>query len=150
MNKKIKGWIRQALRKLSYRDPVRNIAKKRAYVSTGLYRCENCGLLCYSGTSEKNLIEHSLKYPEICTIETVRRGKKKFQGIELNHVNSVVPVDTTYEDMLLDTYCERMFPESPDAFSSICFLCHKFYSIDEDIQRGKSPDILDNFVDSLE
>lgn len=51
----IKKFLLQIMRKASYRWPARNIAKGRARIARGLYKCEKCG---FEGKSDEIQLDH--------------------------------------------------------------------------------------------
>lgn len=139
--------VKNALRKLTFSDPFRNAAKKRAYIAPGLHKCENCGVLCYSGSSLRNLEQLSEQYGEICTVDKWIKGRIRYYGIELDHIEPVVEPINGFLDWNL--FMERMFPENSKSFQNLCVICHNIKTKMENEDRGRDNIDWDDFYSNL-
>jgi hypothetical protein len=97
LEKRLKNYIQFILRKASVRWKPRNEAKVRARVSRGQYKCSVCA------------------------------GIFRRTEVEMDHKEPVVPLDTTYQEMSLELYCERLLVPV-DGWQCVCKECHAIKS----------------------
>ena len=97
MEKRLKNYIQFILRKASVRWKPRNEAKVRARVSRGQYKCSVCN------------------------------GIFRRTQVEMDHKEPVVPLDTSFQEMSLELYCERLLVPV-DGWQCICKECHAIKS----------------------
>lgn len=121
----LKNKIIMKLRQMTWEwQPIVN-AEKRTKVDKATNECELCGTYVYTGSSKKSheaLIE---KYPD----RNVIMGT-----LYKDHINPVVPIGKTQQEMTYDEIVDSLFCEE-DNIQCICKQCHDIKSKSENIQR---------------
>jgi hypothetical protein len=109
VDKKIKGKIIIALRKLTFAYPPRNSVRKRAKIGPASFQCELCSRKVYEGT--RNI--------ETIGIDGLEKGK-----IVIDHLDPVVPIEG-FPNKTWDwnIFIERLFCEE-EGLQAICKSCH--------------------------
>ena len=95
------AWIKNGLRRLSYRWPPRYQAKKTAQVKHGVYMCRGYGR---------------------------RAHRVKAKEIQIDHIKPVIDPATGFTTW--DKYINRLFCEVSN-FQILCISCHKKKTKDE-------------------
>jgi hypothetical protein len=107
---KFVNFIKNTLRRASYRWPGRNESLVAARMSRGLYKCA------------------------ICKVDTFKR-----QEVNLDHIDPVVPIESSWhlEDGSPDwnVFIKRLFV-GPEGFQVICLNCHDAKTQIEDEMRA--------------
>ena len=128
--------VKNALRKLTYSDPFRNAAKAKCLVAKTLHSCQNCGLKCYSGKSEKNLEKLSEEFGEVCD-----------KGLDMDHIHPIVDPSDGFTSW--DDYIKSMFPQTADAYQGLCYYCHALKTAEENIDRGSLKEDWDRKIELI-
>jgi len=117
---KLKGRIIGMARKDFKKSPMYAAAEKRAFLGKTVYRCilEDCDFRVYTGASAKNF--ETLKEEEYPTL--IRASKAK--SLQMDHITSVVPYDSSTKEMSLDDLLPRIYCHE-DNLQLICKNCHK-------------------------
>lgn len=104
---KFNAFIRNGLRNLSLKFPVKHEVLKRARVKRGWYRCASCDeVVPVSVPSEPN-----------------KNGKKKrIRNVDVDHIDPVINPEKGFENW--DTYIERLFLCGEDGMQVLCKKCH--------------------------
>lgn len=97
------SFITSALRSAHARWGPKTDAKKRAWVSRGVYKCEMCG---EEGPA---------------TLPPLEGKKRRRQNAAVDHTLPVV--DPAIGKTTWDEYIDRMFVEA-DAYQVLCYACH--------------------------
>jgi len=108
-----RSFIVSALRKAWMRWGPKNVAKKRAWVERGKYRCEGCNRIVPS---------------------SIKKNGKRVNNVSVDHIDPVVDPKvgfTTWDD-----YIERMFVEA-DQLQTLCKVCHDIKTKEERLVRTK-------------
>ncbi len=136
---KLTAMLKRQLRRLSSRSTARNLAKRKASRGNGLHECKNCGILCYSGSSRKNLDKLAETHKEILTTEITRKGKTKFKGIEMDHITNIASHQDGL-DINWNYYILALFTEDESHWQPLCFFCHLFKTLSEKEEDGQNID----------
>lgn len=103
------NFVKNTLRRASYRWPARGEAEKAARISRGLYRCNMCA------------------------------GEFQRKDVELDHVEPVVPIKEAWIDENgnadWNLYITRLFPDK-EGYQIICKTCHFSKTSIEDTLRA--------------
>lgn len=116
MNKKKKsyipvGKIKKHLRRLSFQRKEYTQAKDRAKVDKATFKCEDCGLLMYDGSSQNSLDKLKETYPDIQWVKP-----------EMDHVHPVSEPKRGFVSW--DEYLDRLFC-APEDLRVLCPKCHQ-------------------------
>lgn len=123
MDKKWKGRIINALRRLSYSYPPRSKAKAKQKVAPATFECEHCGIWVYEGS--KDLEKLDLEAPN-----GIIKGK-----VNHDHIEPVIAVSGFRNtDWDWHEYIERLFCEQ-EGFQILCSDCHSKKTKEEDKKR---------------
>lgn len=126
MDKKWKGKIINALRRLSYGYPPRSKAKNKQKVAPATFECEHCKIWVYEGSKELDKLD--LDPPNGLT-----KGK-----VNHDHIEPIVPLEGyTGGDWNWHEYIERMFCDDV-GFQILCSECHDIKTKKEDEIRLKN------------
>lgn len=124
IDKKTKGKIINALRRLTYSYPPRNEVKRLRKVDKALYSCELCHRYCYEGKSKKTYIEYAHKYPDREIV---------MEHPHIDHKNPVVPIQKGWEwdwnDFINNMFCPK------ENLQLICVICHTEKTTEEQQRR---------------
>lgn len=127
MDKKFRGKIINALRKLSFSYPPRNKAKKKQQVGPATFECEHCGVWIYEGSRD---IASQLEKLDSEPPKGIIKGKAN-----MDHKNSVIPLESfTRGSWDWDEFINRLFCEEED-FQVLCAGCHDIKTRLEDEMR---------------
>ena len=103
------NFVKNTIRRASYRWPPRGEAEKAARVARGLYKCAHC--------------ENTFKRSEV----------------ELDHIEPVVPIKESWimenGDPDWNLYIKRCFPDV-DGYQMLCKTCHSAKTTNEDTMRA--------------
>ena len=123
----LKNKIIMKLRQMTWEWSPISEAEKKTKVDKATHECELCGVYIYTGSSEKSLNQLKEKYPE----------KRIIKGtLYKDHIDPVVPIGKTQQEMSYDEIVERLFCDSSN-IQCLCKLCHDSKSDQENKQRKK-------------
>lgn len=128
LDKRTRTRITNLMRRDLKKTKMANDAREKSFQGKTVYHCSACDSFYYTGQSDKNYNKlKEEKYPEL------KRCKDK--EFHLDHVDPVVPIETTLHDMNLDDIaCRVYFGE----IQYICESCHKEKSKKEMEQRKQA------------
>jgi len=127
MDKKFKGKIINAIRKLSFTYPPRNKVRKRQQIGPATFECEHCGVWIYEGSRD---IDTQLEILDLEPPVGLIKGK-----VNMDHKESVVPLTGFSRGSWdWDEFINRMFCEET-GFQALCSSCHELKTGDEDEKR---------------
>lgn len=116
MDKKFKGKIINALRRLSFTYPPRNKVRKRQQVGPATFECEHCNIWIYEGSRD---IDTQLEKLDSKPPKDLIKGKPN-----LDHKTSVIPLEGfTRGSWDWDEFINRLFCEEEE-FQLLCSDCH--------------------------
>lgn len=116
MNKKLKGKIISALRRMTWSWQPRNAAKSRQKRDAATFECEECEVFVYEGSKALDDTGLKDKYPS----RSIVAGKTK-----VDHIDPVIPIEGfPNTEWSWDIYVARMFPEDSLSFQVLCEECH--------------------------
>ena len=125
IDKKTKGKIINALRKLTYTHSPRNNAKNKQKVAPATFQCEQCEVVVYTGSKE-------LEKANLSEFDHVIKGK-----VCLDHRVPVIdPKGFKNGPWDWNEYIERMFCDE-DGFQVLCTDCHDKKTEIENLARKK-------------
>lgn len=129
MNKKTKGKIINALRKLTFAYEPRNSAKKQQKVGPSTFECEHCQIWIYEGSRDvSKQLEILENEPPVGLIG----GRSN-----LDHKNAVIPLEGFRRGVWSwDEFINRLFCEQ-SGFQLLCSDCHKIKTDLEDEVRAE-------------
>ena len=126
IDKKTKGKIINALRRLTYSYPPRNEVKRLRKVDKSLYSCELCHRYCYEGKSNKTYIEYAHKYPDREIV---------MEKPQIDHTFPVVPIEKgwkwNWNDIINNMFCDIK------GLKCLCSKCHHTKTAEEQTQRAE-------------
>lgn len=126
---KLKGRILGIMRKDAKKSPMFAAAKKKSFLGDAIYQCPDCGKKVYTGTSDKN-------YEKLCEEHIGLIRGKESRHFDLDHIDPIVPYDTTTKDMGLDELAPRVYCHE-DNLTYICKECHREKTAKEKTIRAK-------------
>lgn len=131
MNKGLKTRISNLIRKDLKKCKHYNEAKNKHFKGMTVYQCPECKGHFYTGASAKNF--EKLKeetYPDLVRI--------KSSGMNMDHVDPIIPYDSSLDEMSLEEIAERTYCFSnPENISYVCSFCHKEKTKRETSVRAK-------------
>lgn len=114
IDKKIIGRIHKLIRDDFKKSAVFSEVYNRAKVGAALFKCEECGKLCYTGSSKKNLLQYQKDLGDVTT-----------DKLEVDHhTEPVIPYDKLYYEITLDEFVSRVYCDI-DKLKLMCFVCHR-------------------------
>jgi hypothetical protein len=113
---RFKSFIISALRGAHGKWGVKHDAKKKAWVSRGVYKCASCAKL---GPA---------------TLPPLEGNKRKRNNAAVDHINPVVDPVVGFVDW--NTYINRMFLEI-EGYQVLCYKCHADKTAAERLRRKK-------------
>jgi len=138
-----------ALRKASYRTPMRNACLKNARVGRNEYLCSHCSVPDSLTEVEQELITQYIKTQTHTKELQLLKDKLTIFGrkdINVDHVVPVVSVTNTQKDQSLDTFAERLYCEV-DGLQVLCKPCHTIKTNEEKVLRKSYKDKRNEDVD---
>jgi hypothetical protein len=127
VDKKFKGKIINALRKLSFTYPPRNKVRKRQQIGPATFECEHCGIWIYEGSRD---IASQLEILDLEPPVDLIKGKPN-----MDHLESVVPISGFKKGRWdWDEFINRMFCKE-SGFQLLCSSCHDIKTNLEDEMR---------------
>lgn len=124
MDKKLKGKIINASRRLTYSYQPRTLAKKAQQVAPATFKCKLCPAVLYEGKKELSKTDLKNRFPNIVA-----------EKLKLDHIEPVIPI-TGFKTGEWDwnEYYDRMFVEQ-DGWQGLCKECHDKKSDEENKLR---------------
>jgi hypothetical protein len=127
MEKKFRGKIINALRRLSFTYPPRNKVKNGQKVGPATFECEHCNIWIYDGKKD---IDKQLEILDCKPPNGLIKDKTN-----LDHKDSVIPLESFSRGSWdWDEFINRLFCEE-EGFQLLCSSCHDIKTKLEDGMR---------------
>lgn len=115
MDKKFRGKVINALRRLTRSYPPRNVVKRTQKAAPSTYQCEKCNIYVYEGLSETKMKEHGK------TLDAeIIKGK-----VHIDHIAPVIPIngfkntEWDWNEFMSNLFCDKT------NLQVLCEECHK-------------------------
>jgi 5-methylcytosine-specific restriction endonuclease McrA len=115
MDKKFRGKVINALRRLTRSYPPRNVVKRNQKAAPSTYQCEKCSVHVYEGLSETKMKEHG----KILDTNIIK-GK-----VHIDHIVPVIPIggfkntEWDWNEYMSNLFCDKT------NLQVLCEECHK-------------------------
>jgi 5-methylcytosine-specific restriction endonuclease McrA len=131
IDKALKTRVTNLMRKDLKKTPQYSKAKAKHFLGKTVYLCPVCNGHFYTGASEKNYQNlKEEKYPDLV--------RCKDRDFHMDHVNPVIPYDSSAEELTLDETAIRVYCfDNDENLQYICKECHKAKTSKEKTLRSK-------------